>query len=47
MRYRMVETKTLGRPSIEYNPKKNVSIVTAESEAEAGEAATPSSHPPV
>ncbi|CAG2166454.1 unnamed protein product [Oppiella nova] len=46
MRYRMVETKTMGRPSIDYNPKKKVSIVATETEAE-GEAGTPSTPPPL
>jgi len=46
MRYRMVETKTLSRPSIDYNPKKKVSIVAAECEGEEGTVATPGSPPP-
>ena len=47
MRYRMVETKTLGRPSVDYNAKKKVSIVAeAASEAEEGAVATPGSPPP-
>lgn len=47
MRYRMIESKTLGRTSVDYSAKKKVSIAGPESEGEEGVAATPSTPPPL